>query len=129
MDDEQTTAIDALPAEADIEGLAEETAAAVEPELVPEPEPEPVSSKPKPKPRPKARADRNEAATKAAEGCRPDLAGKVVRGSKSTYYLVDGDGYRRAFLTPQAFYRHGLQAITAMRDWELDGIPLGSDLR
>ena len=126
MDDEQTTAIDALPAEADLEGLAEETAAAVGPELVPEPEPEPA---PKPKPGPKARAARKEAATKAEEGCRPDLAGKVVRGSGPTYYLIDRDGYRRAFLTPQAFYRHGLQAITTMRDWELDGIPLGSDLR
>ena len=125
MDDKQK-AVDALPAEEDLAGLAEETAAAVGPELVPEPEPEPA---PKPKPGPKARAARKEAATKAEQGCRPDLAGKVVRGSGPTYYLIDVDGYRRAFLTPQAFYRHGLQAITTMRDWELDGIPLGSDLR
>ena len=114
--------MDYILAEQDEIGLAEETEAAV---VASEPQ---VEDEPKPKVR-KAKPVAKEPATKAEQGCRPDLAGRVVRGSGPTYYLIDADGYRHAFLTPQAFYRHGLQAITAMRDWELDGIPLGSDLR
>ena len=114
MDDEQTT-IDALPTEADIAGLAEETAAAVEPELVPEPEPEPKPNKPK--------------RSKKAPPPPHPLAGKVVTGSGPAYYLIDERGKRRLIPSMQHFYRMGVRPVIRLPDDELNAMPLGWDLR